>query len=189
MRRIKQDLSNVCHLPHLSAIRRRSQYARKTDASAEYGVNRHEGNRSKVSPESATTRPLAPLRHTISSRQGPWVWVPPEGCHLVAEDPHEVMDVVGDQQGAHHWAALRSTMAELLTNFWTRTPWPGRACDVCRCAVDVNGEARTMKAAVADGCNITGHPKCKVYECAGDLEKRWKIAVRSGRKRWCASLT
>ena len=80
------------------------------------------------------------------------------------------MDVVGDQQGAHNWAALRSTMAELLDNFWTRTPWPGHACDVCKRTVEVNGEARTMKAAMVDGCNNTGSPKCKVYECTEDLE-------------------
>ena len=106
-----------------------------------------------MSPESAATRPLAPLRQTISSRQDPWVWVPPEGCHLEAEDPQEVnlVDVVGDQQGAHPGAPLKSTMVELLTNFWTRTPWAVHACDVCRSTVEVNEEARTMKAAVGDG--------------------------------------
>ena len=63
------------------------------------------------------------------------------------------MDIVGDQQGAHHWAALRSTTAGLLT----RPLWPGHVCDVCRRTIEVNGEARTMKAAVVDGCNNTGH--------------------------------
>ena len=90
----------------------------------------------------------------------------------MAEDPQEVklMDVVGDRQGANHWAALRSTMAELLNNFWTRTPWPGHACDICRRTVEVNREARFMKAAVVDGCDNTSYPKCTVYKCTEDLE-------------------
>ena len=75
------------------------------------------------------------------------------------------MGVVSDQRGSHHWAALQVMMAELLKKVWSRSPWPGHACAVCRLTIEVNGEARSMKAAVVDGCNITRHPKCKVYDC------------------------
>lgn len=58
------------------------------------------------------------------------------------------MDVVGDQKGAHHCAGLRSLIAELLKNLWSRLPWPGHACDACRRTLEVNGEARYMMSAV-----------------------------------------
>lgn len=105
--------------------------------------------------------------------EGPWVWVPPEGCNLVAETPEEVriMDIEGEQQGAHHWAGLHSIMEELLKSFWSKTPWPGHACDICRRTVIVDEEERTIRAAVIDGCNNTRHPKCKVYECPRGLKR------------------
>ena len=81
------------------------------------------------------------------------------------------MDVEGEQQGAHYWAGLQSMMSQLLTSIWSKTPWPGHACDVCRRTVVVNGEERSIKAAVVDGCNNTSHPKCKVYECPRSLQR------------------
>ena len=106
------------------------------------------------------------------SRKGQWLWVPPEGDHLVAEDPQEVriVDVVGDQQGTHQWADLRSMMAGLLKKFRGRIPRSGHECDVCRRNVEVNGEAHSMKVAVVDGCNNTKHPKCKACACPEELE-------------------
>ena len=80
------------------------------------------------------------------------------------------MDISGELLGANHWAGVRDVVAELQQSFWKKTPWPGHACDLCRRMVVVNGEPRTIKAAVIDGCNNTRHPKCKVYECALDLE-------------------
>ena len=61
-------------------------------------------------------------------------------------------------------------MAGLLKRFWGRVPWPGHACDVCTRTVEVDGEARSMKANVVDGCNNTRHPKYKVYNCPEELE-------------------
>lgn len=52
-------------------------------------------------PFSNTTLPSTYIRCFLG-QTGPWLWVPPKGCKLVADEPQEVkiMDIVGHQAGS-----------------------------------------------------------------------------------------
>lgn len=79
------------------------------------------------------------------------------------------MDVVGTQQGANYWAALRVLMGDLLEGFWSRVSWARHSCDICLQILMVNGQQRSIKAGVSDGCTNTRHAACGVPECPHDL--------------------
>lgn len=79
------------------------------------------------------------------------------------------MDVDGEQAGATHWTGLRELMDEVINSFWSKVPWAGHECDLCRRTILIDDEKRSVKAAVVDGCNNTNHLKCKVHECTPDL--------------------
>lgn len=102
---------------------------------------------------------------------GPWLWFPPEGLTLVVRNPRSVWirDVDGEQQGANHWRGLRELMAELLEGFWEKVPWHRHSCDLCRRVIEVDGQLRSIKAAVFDGITNTRGPCCAVHECPHDL--------------------
>ena len=70
-------------------------------------------------------------------------------------------------------------MAELFKNVWNRTPWPEDGCDVCRRTVDVNREARSIKAAVADGCISTSTQNAR----STNARKTRKALADRGEKR------
>ena len=90
---------------------------------------------------------------------------------LVVTDPKSVVirDVAGDQQGANYWVGLRELMEEINDGFWGRMPWSRHNCTICRRDLHVNGEWRSLKAAVIDGITNTRGPACAVHECPFDL--------------------
>lgn len=107
----------------------------------------------------------------ISYAKGPWLWFPPPGSSLVVSTPKPVVlrDIGGEQQGANHWKALRQLMATLLEDMWAKACWAKHSCDLCRRWIVINGEWRSIKAAVIDGIVNTRGPCCAVHDCPHDL--------------------